>query len=146
SQVIMLADFHNVAAAQPDFAVQYTAGKAKYATTPAALKSFQRLQEVHDAGYMTGDFASTKLEAGIKHLADGEAAHYPMLTFAVGTIQSQSPGKMNEIGFFALPGDDAAKNGLTVWEPAGVYVPKTTTGQKLAAARKFLQFVASKDG
>src|SRR6185295_1644532 len=37
SQMIVLADFHNVAAAQPGFAAQYTAGKAKYATTPAAL-------------------------------------------------------------------------------------------------------------
>ncbi|MFB9442708.1 ABC transporter substrate-binding protein [Dactylosporangium vinaceum] len=146
SQLIVLADFHNVAAAQPDFAEQYTAGKAKYATTPAALKSFQRLQEVHDAGYLTTDFASTKLEAGIKHLADGEAAHYPMLTFAVGTIQSQAPGKMQDIGFFALPGDDAGKNGLTVWEPAAVYVPKTTTGKKLDAVRRFVAFVASKDG
>ena len=146
SQLIVLADFHNVAAAQPDFAEQYTAGKAKYATTPAALKSFQRLQEVHDAGYLTPDFASTKLEAGVKHLADGTGAHYPMLTFAVGTIVSQTPDKVRDIGFFALPGDDAAKNGLTVWEPGGVYIPKTTTGKKLDAARKFLQFVASKDG
>jgi raffinose/stachyose/melibiose transport system substrate-binding protein len=146
SQVIVLADFHNVAAAEPDFAGQYTAGKAKYAGTPAALQSFQRLQEIHDAGYLTSDFASTKLEAGIKHLADGTGAHYPMLTFAVGTLVAQAPDKVGDVGFFALPGDDAAKNGLTVWEPAGVYVPKTTTGAKLDAARKFLAFVASKDG
>jgi raffinose/stachyose/melibiose transport system substrate-binding protein len=69
-----------------------------------------------------------------------------MLTFAVGTIASQSPDKLADIGFFAQPGDDAGKYGLTVWEPAGIYVPKTTTGAKLDAAKKFLEFVATKDG
>jgi raffinose/stachyose/melibiose transport system substrate-binding protein len=146
SQVIMLADFHNVAAADPSFADDYTAGKAKYATTPPALKSFQRLQDVHDAGYINSDFASAKLEAGIKMLGEGKGAHYPMLTFAIGTLVTNSPDKVNDVGFFALPGDDAGKNGLTVWEPAGVYIPKTTTGAKLDAAKKFLAFVGSKDG
>ena len=37
SQLSVLADYANVEAAVPDFAEQYTAGKAKYATTPAAL-------------------------------------------------------------------------------------------------------------
>ena len=146
SQLFVLADFHNVSAAQPDWAQKYTANQAKYATTPAAIQGFQHLQDVHDAGYLNDDFASLKFEQGLKALADGKGAHYPMLTFAVGTIASQSPDKIGDIGFFAQPGDDAAKNGLTVWEPAAVYVPKTTTGAKLDAAKKFLAFVASKDG
>jgi raffinose/stachyose/melibiose transport system substrate-binding protein len=146
SQLLVLADFHNVAAAEPDFADKYTKNQAKFATSPAALKGFQRLQEVHDAGYLTKDFASAKFETGLKHLADGTGAHYPMLTFAVGGIVASSPDKVKDIGFFALPGDDAAKNGLTVWEPAGVYIPKTTQGAKLEAAKKFLAFVASTDG
>jgi len=146
SQLLILADFHNVSAAQPDFADRYTKNQAKYANTPAAARGFQKLQEVFDAGYLTKDFASTKLENGVKHLADGTGAHYPMLTFAVGTIVTNSPDKVNDIGFFAQPGDDAGKNGLTVWEPAGVYIPKTTTGAKLDAAKRFLAFVASKEG
>jgi raffinose/stachyose/melibiose transport system substrate-binding protein len=146
SQLFVLADFHNISAAQSDWAEKYTANQAKYATTPAALRGFQHLQEVHDAGYLNKDFASLKFEAALKALADGKGAHYPMLTFAVGTIASQSPDKLADIGFFAQPGDDASKYGLTVWEPAGVYIPKTTTGAKLDAAKKFLAFVASKDG
>jgi raffinose/stachyose/melibiose transport system substrate-binding protein len=146
SQVIILADFHNVAAAQPDFVDNYTKNKAKYATSPAAAKSFGKLQEVHDAGYLNQDFASTKLEGGLKHLADGTGAHYPMLTFAVGGLVTSAPDKVNDVGFFALPGDDVAKLGLTVWEPAGIYIPKTTTGPKLDAAKKFLAYAASRDG
>jgi raffinose/stachyose/melibiose transport system substrate-binding protein len=146
SQVIFLADFHNLAAVQPDFADKYTNNQAKMANTPAALRGFQRLQEVHDAGYQNTDFASAKLENGLKMLADGTGAHYPMLTFTVATIASTSPDKVKDVGFFALPGDDAAKNGLTVWEPGGVYIPKTTTGSKLDAAKKFLAFIASPEG
>ena len=36
------------------------------------------------------------------------------------------------------------QDGLTVWTPAGVYIPKTTEGAKLDAAKKFLAFVASR--
>jgi raffinose/stachyose/melibiose transport system substrate-binding protein len=146
SQVIVLADYHNVAADQPDFAEKFTANQAKFATTPAALRSFQRLQDVHDAKYLNKDFASAKLEQGLKLLADGKGAHFPMLTFTVATLAANSPDKIDDIGFFALPGDDAAKNGLTVWEPGGLYVPKSTTGAKLDAARQFITFVVSKEG
>ena len=51
SQLFVLGDFHNVSAAEPDFADKYTKNQAKYATSPAALKGFEHLQEVHDAGY-----------------------------------------------------------------------------------------------
>ncbi|GIH02997.1 hypothetical protein Rhe02_10640 [Rhizocola hellebori] len=146
SQLFVLADFHNVSAAQPGWAGRYTANQAKYATTPAAMRGFQHLQEVHDADYLNKDFASLKFEQGLKALADGKGAHYPMLTFAVGTIAQQSPDKIKDIGFFAQPGDDASKYGLTVWEPAGIYVAKKTNGAKLDAAKKFLAFVASKEG
>ena len=63
----------------PDFAEEYTAGKAKYANTPAALAGFQHIQEVQDAGYFNKDFASAKLNDGIKAVATGTAAHYPQL-------------------------------------------------------------------
>ena len=38
SQLFVLGDFHNVAAAEPDFADKYTKNQAKFATTPAALQ------------------------------------------------------------------------------------------------------------
>jgi raffinose/stachyose/melibiose transport system substrate-binding protein len=143
SQLFVLGDFHNVAAAEPDFAAQYTAGKKKYATDPAALESFKRLQEVRDAGYLNKDFASTNNAEALKKLATGEGAQYPMLTAVVPAIVTNTPDKVKDVGFFALPGDDAATNGLTTWYPAGVYIPKSTTGAKLAAAKKFLGFIAT---
>ena len=43
SQLFVLADFYNVQAASPTFAADYTGNKAKYATTPAAMKGFEYL-------------------------------------------------------------------------------------------------------
>jgi raffinose/stachyose/melibiose transport system substrate-binding protein len=143
SQLFVLGDFHNVAAAEPDFAEQYTAGKKKYATDPAALKSFERLQQVRDAGYMNKDFASTNNNEALKMVATGTGAQYPMLTAVVPAIVANTPNDVKNVGFFALPGDDAASNGLTTWYPAGVYIPTSTKGDKLTAAKKFLGFIAT---
>ncbi len=146
SQIFVLADFHNVAATEPDFVQRYTNNQAKYATDPAAIKGFERLQAVHDAGYLNKDFGAAKLDDGLRDVATGKGAHYPMLTLLVGQMVADVPASAKDVGFFALPGDDAAKNGLTVWYPNAVYIPKTTTGAKLDAAKKFLGFVASTAG
>lgn len=144
SQLFVLADFYNVQVAVPDFAQKYTANQAKYAMTPAALKGFERQEAVFKAGYLNEDFAAATFEDGLKKIAEGEGAHYPMLTFAISSIQQDYPDKVNDLGFFAMPGDDAAKNGLTVWMPAGLYIPRTAEHQ--AEGKKFLNFVASVAG
>ena len=143
SQIFVLADYHNVDEADPSFAENYTANKAKYATTPAAKAGFQHLEDVHKAGYLNKEFAAAKFEDGLRAVATGTAAHYPMITFAVPAMYGVTPKNVNDVGFFALPGTDAAKAGVTIWEPSGIYIPKTTTDAKLEAAKKFQAFVAS---
>jgi raffinose/stachyose/melibiose transport system substrate-binding protein len=144
SQLFVLADYYNVEQANPTFADDYTGNKAKYATTPAAMAGFTYLAEGFTKGWYQKDFATTKFEQGLKLLADGKGAHYPMLTFALSTIATNSPDEVNDIGFFAVPGTDAAKNGATIWMPAATYIPKTTT--KLNVAKDFLGFIASTAG
>jgi raffinose/stachyose/melibiose transport system substrate-binding protein len=144
SQLFVLADYYNVQAANPTFADDYTANKAKYATTPAAMAGFADLKEAFDKGWYQKDFATTKFEQGLKLLADGGCAQYPMLTFALSTIATNSPDKINDIGFFAQPGTDAAKNGATIWMPAATYIPKTT--KNVDVAKDFLGFIASTAG
>ncbi|HEY6686137.1 MAG TPA: extracellular solute-binding protein [Propionibacteriaceae bacterium] len=146
SQLFVLGDYHNVEAQVPDFAAKYTAGQAKYANTPAALAGFQHIQEVHEAGYFNKDFASAKLNDGIKAIATGTAAHYPQLGGVSANIESVAPGKSPDVGFFPLPGNDAAKNGMTIWPGNGMYIPKTAEGNKLDAAKKLIAFVASQPG
>ena len=146
SQLFVLGDFHNVSAAEPDFAERYTKNQAKYATSPAAIKGFQHQQDAHDAGYFNKDFASSKLDDGLKKLATGEGAQYPILSSTLAQLAANNPDKVKDIGMFPLPGDDAAKNGMTVWTPGGVYIPTTVEGAKLDAAKKFLAFIASPEG
>ena len=144
SQLFVLADYYNLQAAVPDFAEKYTANQAKYATTPAALKGFQRQEEVFKAGDLNEDFASAKFDDGLRMVATGEGAHYPMLTFAIGGIAQNYPENLKDVGFFAMPGDDAASNGLTAWMPAAVYIAKTT--QHPEEAKRFVAFIASTKG
>ena len=56
SQLFVLADYYNIAQEVPDFAERYTANEAHYADTPAALRSFERLQEAYDSGWWNEDY------------------------------------------------------------------------------------------
>jgi raffinose/stachyose/melibiose transport system substrate-binding protein len=141
SQLFVLGDYRNVAMAEPNFATDYTANKIKYATDAAALRGFEKLAEVHAKGFMNKGFGSTTLDQGLKLLGDGKGVQYPLLTFAVGQMP---PDQAKKIGFFGIPGDDAAANGATLWMPGGAYIAKTT--KNLAAAKKFVAFTASVAG
>ena len=144
SQLFVLGDYHNLEAQVPDFAAQYTAGKDKYATTPAALAGFQHIAEMRP--YFNKDYRSASLNDGIRDVATGKGAMYPQLGAVANNIDTVAPGKANDVGFFAMPGQDAAANGMTVWPGNAIYIPKTTKGAKLDAAKKFQAFWASKAG
>jgi raffinose/stachyose/melibiose transport system substrate-binding protein len=144
SQLFVLGDFFNVQAEVPTFAADYTANKAKYANTPAAARGFQYLEDVFKAGYVNEDFGVAKFEDGMRMVATGEAAHYPMLTFAMATVKQNTPDNINDLGYFALPGPTADKNGLTVWMPSALYIPAASPN--VEAAKGFLDFVASVEG
>lgn len=144
AQILVLADYYNLQMENPTFAEDYTANKAKYATTPAALRGFEKLQEVYDKGYMNKDFLATTYDAGIAMLAEGKGAHYPMLTFAIPVFEQNYPEQLDDIGFFAQPGDDAAKNGLTVWMPGGAFIYKNS--EHIEQAKLFLEFMTTSEG
>lgn len=144
SQLFVLGDYFNVQAEVPTFAADYTANKAKYASTPAAMRGFEYLEAVFNANYMNEDFGVASFEDGMRMVATGEGAHYPMLTFGIGTVKQNHPDSLADLGFFAQPGPDAAKNGLTVWMPAALYVPAASPNAEEAI--KFLNFVASVEG
>jgi len=147
SQLFVLGDYANVETQVPTFAADYTANKAKYATTPAALLGFEHIQQVKDAGYLNKDFASAKLNDGMKAVATGAAAHYPQLGGSAANIENVAPGKANDVGLFALPGNDAANNKLTVLPgTSAMYIPKSVEGDKLDAAKKFIAFASSQAG
>ncbi|WP_291375730.1 extracellular solute-binding protein [Devosia sp.] len=144
SQLFVLADFFNVLAAEPDFAERYTNNEAKFATSPAALRGFEKLQAVYEGGYLNEDFGAATYPDGLRMVATGEGAHYPMLTFGIGAIAETVPDHINDVGFFAQPGDSVDSNGLTTWMPDSVYIAKSTANADLAKA--FVAFIASPEG
>src|SRR5204863_2949724 len=128
-QLFVLGDYYNVQLANPNFAQDYTANKVKYATDPNAVKGFQKLAQVQQKGYVNSGYGSTTQVQGMKLLGEGKGAMYPMLSNAVSLIPADQAKK---IGFFGIPGDDAAKAGATIWEPGGAYIPKTSKNLDLA--------------
>jgi raffinose/stachyose/melibiose transport system substrate-binding protein len=146
SQLFVLGDFYNVLADDPDWASEFTANERKFADEPA-VAGFEHQQEVFDAGYFNEDFASATYDDGVRMLVEGTAAQYPMLTGNVaGAIGANYPDAMDDIGVFPIPGEDAENNGLTVWMPNAMYIPKTTEGAQLEAAKDFAAWLTSPEG
>lgn len=124
AQVVFLGDNYNVIANDPTFASRFEAGEAKYAGTPVGLQSFQKMADL--TKYYNKDYQATTNPDACGKLANGEGAHWIMLTQMLTTINSEYPEVMDDIGVFGLPGDDAGNQGLTVWMPSGLYANKNS--------------------
>jgi raffinose/stachyose/melibiose transport system substrate-binding protein len=144
SQLFVLADFANVSKADPKWAENYTNNKAKY-VNPPALAGFTHTQEVFDKGLTNKDYASMTNVNALKALATGEGAQYPMITAVISNVVQSNPDQVDDIGYFAIPSDSGEPQ-ATVWEAGGAYIPKTTTGDKLTAAKKLIAFINSPAG
>jgi raffinose/stachyose/melibiose transport system substrate-binding protein len=144
SQLIVLADNHNVMSLDPTFAEDLAANKAKFATSPAALRSFEKLSEVYQKGFLNSDFKTASYKDGVEMLVDGTGVQYPIVSGVLSVIKRDFPDRINDIGFFPQPGDSSDTNGMTVFMPAAIYVNKNT--QNLEAAKKWLTYFASSEG
>jgi raffinose/stachyose/melibiose transport system substrate-binding protein len=144
SQLFVLADFANVSAQDSNWADDYTNNKAKY-VNPPALAGFTHTRQVFDMGLMNKDYASLTNVNALKLLATGKAAQYPMITVVISNVVQSNPSQVNDIGYFAMPPDSGDAH-ATVWEAGGAYIPKSTTGAKLAAAKKLVAFINSPAG
>ncbi len=78
-------------------------------------------------------------------LATGTGAQYPMLTFAVQNLIQNYPDAVGKVGVFPLPGSDAAQNGLTVWMPDGVYIPRPSKAPSSTRRRSSRRSCATKE-
>lgn len=144
AQMPLLADFFNVQTQEPAFADDFTHNKASYSETPAALAGFENIQAIHDAGFQNKDFASASYEDGLAMLAEGDGAHYPILSYAIATIAQTHPDAVADIGMFPVPSRSADVHGLTLWMPAGLYIP--TSSEHIEEAKTFLAYLVSEEG
>ncbi|RCW73191.1 ABC transporter substrate-binding protein [Saliterribacillus persicus] len=144
SQLVLLADYYNVHSEDPDFAEQFTNNEAKFASTPIALRGFEKLQALQEAGHYNGEESATGYEDALEMLASGEAAHYPMLTFALAAIADTYPDNIEDIGFFGQPGAEADDHGVTLWMPGSIYANKDS--ENVEAIKTWLEYFVSDEG
>jgi raffinose/stachyose/melibiose transport system substrate-binding protein len=120
--VPLYADEYNVVAQVPGFPHLYTQNKIKYATTPVALRGFEKTLDA--SKYFNADYNACTYDQAMEMLVKGEGAYWPMLSGALSTIYSIYPDQIDNIGAFAQPGDDPELNGLTIWMPSSIYINK----------------------
>lgn len=141
AQVPFLGDNYNLMEADQGFVKELEAGKAKWETTPAALRSFEKMADL--TPYFNKDYLATSYDDGCEMMAKGKAGHWFILTQALSNIyELYGEDKVNGLGVFGVPGDDASHNGLTVWMPTSIYGNKNS-GKK-EAILKFMKFYTSK--
>ncbi|GAA4419458.1 extracellular solute-binding protein [Georgenia halophila] len=145
SQLFVLADYGNVHTVDPDWAEEYTAGNRSY-TEPPAFYGFQHHEEVANADIFNEDFASATDADGARMLAEGEGAHYPMLSSLIALIKQNNPDAIEDIGYFAMPAEEAANTTATIWQATGIYVPQTTEDAEREAALSLVEFITSDAG
>ena len=136
TQVLFLGDNYNVLAKNPSFADDFTAGTAKFATDEGALASWDKYADLVD--FYNADSTAAKYEDGLEAMATGQATHWFILTQVVPLMIAAHPEAEENIGVFAVPGDDAENAGLTVWEPNAWYINKDSANTEAALA--FLDF------
>ncbi len=124
AQVVFLGDNYNIIAAEPNFAADFEAGTAKYATTPVGAQSFQKMADLNK--YYNSDYLATTTIDACAKLVNGEGAHWIMLTQMLTTMNTDYPEAMDDIGVFGVPSDDPSNQGLTVWMPSGLYANKNS--------------------
>lgn len=142
SQVLFLGDYYNVMAKAPNFSADFEAGKVKYATTPSALASFAKYEDLKV--FYNKDYLATTYDDACDMMAAGEGAHWFILTQALSNIYSLTDkATVDKIGVFGVPGDDANNTGLTVWMPTSIYGNKNS--DKTDAIARFMEFYISNE-
>lgn len=142
SQVMFLGDNYNVLAENTDFPAEFEAGTAKFASSPAGVKSFQKLIDIEP--YLNADYTVATLDDGVDLLATGEGAHWPMLSFIMANISDLYPESIDDMGVFGVPGDDPDDLGLTIWMPNALYINKNS--ENTDAAKAFFELYVSNEG
>jgi len=137
SQIVFLADYYNVVAEEPDFSKNFEAGTAKYAETEIAVKSFEKYSDLMP--YYNEDNVVATYDDGCAMLAEGDGYHYFQLSQSLGNIYNlYDKETVDNIGFFAVPGESADSNGMTIWPSNAIYVNKDS--ENIEDIIRFLEY------
>lgn len=142
AQLPYLGDHYNVELKNPNFAKEFEAGTLKYANDAAGLESFQKIADVTQ--FLNSDYLATTYDDACEIMAEGQAGHWIIFTAALGNIYALYGDQVNDLGVFAIPGDDPQTMGATVWEPSSYYANKNS--DKVDDIMRFFEFYVSDEG
>lgn len=136
AQVAFLGDNYNLIRNEPEFVANLEAGTAKYESSPAALRGFEKLADTTQ--YYNSDYLATTYDDACDMIANDEGAHWIILTQSLSNIYELYGDDVNNLGIFGIPGDTPEEHGLTVWMPGSLYGNKNS--DKADLILKFMEF------
>lgn len=141
AQIVFLGDAYNLMTAVPDFPEKFDAGDMKWAATPEGLRSFEKLEDT--TPYYNEDYLSMTYDEGCDVMVNGGAGHWFIMSNALSAMYSlyEDMDMVNNLGMFAIPGDDASVNGITMWYPVAIYGNKNSENQDTIL--EFMEFYIS---
>ena len=139
SQVLFLGDYFNLLSGAPDFTREFEAGRAKYANTPSALRSFEKYSDL--MGFYNEDYLATTYDDAVEMLAEGKGGHWFILTQCLSNVYSlYGKEAADSLGIFGVPADEG-DTGLVIWMPTSMYANKNS--ENLDAVLRFFEFYLS---
>jgi len=141
AQLLVLADYYNVNALEPNFADDFTVNKVHCSDSQAMLRSFEKLWEAKDL--MNDDFITTTYDDALRLLSEGNFAHWPMLNFALQQLSANYPEAIDSVGMFPEPSDDPNINGFTSWASNTFIL--TNQCSDMEAGMKWLEFMTTQE-
>lgn len=143
AQLPFLGDNYQLLHDEPDFAEKFTAGEVKFADSEAGLRVWEKYEEL--VPYFNEDSASVEAEQIPERLFNKECGHLMYFTNQTSAwAETYGEDAVNNIGFFALPGDTEEQTGLTIWPANAIYGNKDS--ENLDAIMAFLEWYASDEG
>ena len=143
SQLFVLGDFHNVASEDPQWADKYTKNQVKYAQEPA-VEGFKHLRGGQQGRLHERELRLDQVREGPEPARAGQGRALPDPDLPLPNIEVSDPDKVKDVGFFGIPGNDAANTGVRCG--CRDVHPPDDEGEELDAAKKFVAFIASPEG
>ncbi|MDC7287077.1 extracellular solute-binding protein [Blautia schinkii] len=143
SQIPYLFDNYNLVAEEPDFLDNFEAGTAKWAETEAGIKSFQKIADI--SKYFNEDYTASTYDDGVDKIAMGDGIHLFMFSSFLPNLYDLYGNEVGDnIGYFAIPGDDPENVGATLNITSSFYANKNS--ENLDAVLAFMEFYLSDEG
>lgn len=141
-QLPFLSDNYQVMHTNPEFAEGFSKGEITFANSEEGLRSWERYEEL--IPYFNEDCTSCSIKDVKDKLFSKEIGHFVYFTNIIPEWEEKYGNELNNIGFFALPGDEKETTGMTIWPANGIYGNKKS--EHMDAIEAFMEWYVSDEG